>query len=160
MFEELLLATKDILKSFGINDSFWDNDASYDLVESARIIEQDKEDSFVNGYELAVYFLEGMTSVLKEQAISDNEAGFHTTPDGRLITSVIASQDGLQEEALNLIQGARGGQVVDIYQEVLQPLNLHCPTCACETEITMYDKIIEKREEYLMKLKEVLGKTD
>ena len=160
MFEELLLATKDILKSFGINDSFWDNDASYDLVESARIIEQDKEDAFVNGYELAVYFLEGMTSVLKEQAISDNEAGFHTTPDGRLITSVIASQDGLQEEALNLIQGARGGQVVDIYQEVLQPLNLHCPTCACETEITMYDKIIEKREEYLMKLKEVLGKTD
>ena len=160
MFEELLLATKDILKSFGINDSFWDNDASYDLVESARIIEQDKEDAFVNGYELAVYFLEGMTSVLKEQAISDNEAGFHTTPDGRLITSVIASQDGLQEEALNLIQGARGGQVVDIYQEVLQPLNLHCPTCACDTEITMYDKIIEKREEYLMKLKEVLGKTD
>ena len=160
MFEELLLATKDILKAFGINDSFWDNEASYDLVESARIIEQDKEDAFVNGYELAVYFLEGMTSVLKEQAISDNEAGFHTTPDGRLITSVVASQDGLQEEALNLIQGARGGQVVDIYQEVLQPLNLHCPTCACDTEITMYDKIIEKREEYLMKLKEVLGKTD
>ena len=88
----------------------------------------------------------------------DNEAGFHSTPDGRLITSVVASNDGLQEEALNLIQSAKGHSVIDIYQEVLQPLNLHCPTCACETEIKTYEEVVETREEYLEKLKDVLGK--
>lgn len=160
MFDELLNATKDVLVSFGIDVSFWSNDATYDLVESARIISEDREDAFVNSYELAIYFLEGMTSVMKEQASEKNEAGFHTTNDGRLITSVIASQDGLQEQALNLIQNAKGHQVVDIYQEVLQPLNLHCPTCACETEINLYEEVIEKREKYLDKLKEVLGKSD
>ncbi len=160
MFDELLDATKDIMISFGLDTSFWSNEATFDLIESARIIANDKEDAFVNGWELALYFLEGMTSVLKEQAIADNEAGFHTTNDGRLITSVIASQDGLQEEALNLIQNAKGHQVVDVYQEVLQPLNLHCPTCACDTEINLYDDVIDKREQYLVKLKEVLGKSD
>lgn len=160
MFDDLLDDTKDIMISFGIDSSFWSNEATFELIESARIIALDKEDAFENGWELALYFLEGMTSVLKEQFIADNEAGFHVTNDGRLITSVIASQDGLQEEALNLIQNAKGHQVVDVYQEVLQPLNLHCPTCACDTEINMYDDIIEKREQYLVKLKEVLGKSD
>ena len=160
MFDDLLDNTKDIMISFGIDSSFWSNEATFELIESARIIAFDKEDAFENGWELALYFLEGMTSVLKEQCIADNEAGFHVTNDGRLITSVIASQDGLQEEALNLIQNAKGHQVVDVYQEVLQPLNLHCPTCACDTEINMYDDIIEKREQYLVKLKEVLGKSD
>ena len=158
MFDELLDATKDIMKSLGIGTNFWNNDASYDLVESARIITEDREDAFVNAYELTIYFLEGMTSVIKEEAIADNEAGFHATNDGRLITSVVASQDGLQERALNLIQNAKGHQVVDIYQEVLQPLNLHCPTCACDTEIKTYEEVVEKREEYLEKLKDVLGK--
>lgn len=160
MFDELLDASKDIMQSIGIGNAFWDNEASYDLVESARIITEDREDAFVNGYELTIFFLEGMTSVIKEQASADNEAGFHTTNDGRFITSVIASQDGLQEKALNLIQGAKGHQVVDIYQEVLQPLNLHCPTCTCETEISLYEEVIDKREQYLEKLKEVLGKSD
>ena len=160
MFDELLDATKDIMTSFGVTDNFWNNDASYDLIESAKIISEDREDAFVNGYELAIYFLEGMTSVMKEEAIADNEAGFHSTNDGRLISSVIASQDGLQERALNLIQNAKGHQVIDIYQDVLQPLNLHCPTCSCETEINLYEDVVEKREQYLEKLKEVLGKSD
>ncbi len=160
MFDELIEDSKDLLEGFGIDVLFWEKEASLDLIESARIIFQDKEDAFANPYELAVYFLEGMTSVFKEQSIADNEAGFHTTNDGRLITSVIASQDGLQEESLNLIQNAKGHQVVDVYQEVLQPLNLHCPTCACDTEIATYDEVIEKREQYLVKLKEVLGKSD
>ena len=64
----------------------------------------------------------------------------------------------MQEEALNMIQTARGSEVVDIYQEVLQPLNLHCPTCSCESEIAVYDEVINKREVYLEKLNEVLGK--
>lgn len=160
MFDDLLDTAIDILKSYGINKKFWSNDAAVELIESANIIANDQEDAFVNGYELAIYLLEGMTSVFKETALHDNEAGYHSTSDGRLITSVLASNDGLQEEAVSLIQKARGSQVVDIYQEVLQPLNLHCPTCTCETEIRTYDEVIDQREEYLLKLKEVLGKQD
>ena len=158
MFDDLLDAAIDILKTFGINKTFWADPAAMELIESANIIASDKEDAFVNGYELATYLLEGMTSVFKETALHDNEAGFHSTPDGRLITSVVASNDGLQEEALNLIPSAKGHSVIDIYQEVLQPLNLHCPTCACETEIKTYEEVVETREEYLEKLKDVLGK--
>jgi len=51
-------------------------------------------------------------------------------------------------------------EIIDIYQDVLQPLNLHCPTCSCETEINLYEDVVEKREQYLEKLKEVLGKSD
>ena len=156
MFDDLLDAAIDILKTFGINKTFWADPAAMELIESANIIASDKEDAFVNGYELATYLLEGMTSVLKEQALEEG-AAFHATQDGRLITSVVASQDGLQEEALQLIQSARGADVLEIYHQVLQPLNLHCPTCSCETDIAGYDAVFDLREQFLLKLQSVLG---
>ena len=61
---------------------------------------------------------------------------------------------------LATLAASKGHQVIDIYQDILQPLNLHCPTCACETEINLYEEVIDKREQYLEKLKEVLGKSD
>ena len=160
MIQELIDQALDILATYGVSPEFFNEDAGFELIESVKIIFEDKEEAFCTGYEVATYLLEGMVSVMKERSLEENESGYHTTADGRLVTSVVASQDGLQEDALTLIQSAKGADVLEIYSNVLQPINLHCPTCNCESEICSYDEVIEKREEYLMKLKEVLGKQD
>ena len=159
-FENILDDAIILLKDIGIGNKFFESSEMLSLVESANIISSDNEEAFCNENELSVFLLEGMISIMKEKALEDNDSGFYATPDGRLITSVSASQDGLQEEALNLIQSARGGEVIDIYQEILQEINLHCPTCSCDTEIMNYEEVIEKRESYLNKLKDVLGKQE
>ena len=156
MIEDLIQQSFLLLQNYGVSTSWFGTDAGEELLESARIVASDQKDSFQTPYEVAVYLLEGMTSVLKEQALEEG-AAFHATQDGRLITSVIASQDGLQEEALQLIQSARGADVLEIYHQVLQPLNLHCPTCSCETDITGYDAVFDLREQFLLKLQSVLG---
>lgn len=158
--DDLLNQALDVLETYGVSSYFFETEEGEDLIESVTILSKEREEAFCTAYEVSVFLLEGMTSVMKEKSLELNESGFHTTPDGRLITGVIASQDGLQEEALNIIQSAKGPIVLDIYHQVLQPLSLHCPTCSCETEICTYDRVIEKREEYLIKLKEVLGTKD
>ena len=157
MIQELIDQALDILATYGVSPEFFNEDAGFELIESVKIIFEDKEEAFCTGYEVATYLLEGMVSVMKERSLEENESGYHTTPDGRLVTSVVASQDGLQEEALQLIQSARGADVLEIYHQVLQPLNLHCPTCSCETDITGYDAVFDLREQFLLKLQSVLG---
>lgn len=159
-FENVLDDAIDLLKGIGINNRFFETTEMLSLVESANIISADNKEAFCNGSELSIFLLEGFVSIMKEKSLEEENSGFYATPDGRLITSVSASQDGFQEEALNLIQSARGGEVIDIYQEILQGINLHCPTCSCDTEIMNYEEVIEKRESYLNKLKDVLGKQE
>ena len=156
MIDKLIEQSFEILSSYGVNSYFFTTDAGEELVESVKIVSEDKEDSFCTPFEVAAYLLEGMTSVMKETALEE-DSSFHSTRDGRLITSVCASQDGLQEESLQLVQKARGAEVLEIYHQVLQPLNLHCPTCSCETELANYVEVVELREQFLEKLQNVIG---
>ena len=161
MVDKLIDDAIEYLEDLGIVPSlFFKGSAGVMIIDSVELIMKDKQDSFKTHEEVAVYLLEGIVSTIKEKALMDNRASFHSTEDGRLITSVIASADTLQEKSLELISNARGEDVMEIYTEILQPLNLHCPTCSCETNIYDYEQVINCREEYLEKLKDVLGKSD
>ena len=159
-FEELLEESITLLKDFGVNKKFWSTSAGIQLIQSLALIKDDDNESFINQYELSGALLEGMTSVFKEEALKKSDAYYHSTADGRLVTSVVASEDGMQENALHLVSSAKGVDVMHIYQEIYSELGLHCPTCSCETRLMNHSEILEKRENYVDKLKEILDDSD
>tara|TARA_B100000287_G_scaffold400115_1_gene419030 strand:- start:275 stop:754 length:480 start_codon:yes stop_codon:yes gene_type:complete len=155
-FDQLLDDSFNIIEKFGIDTGFFTTAAGHQLVASMEVVWEEDNDSFHNAYELAGVLMEGMVSVFKEESLRTENAHFHTTADGRLVPSVISSQDGLQEWALAYVTEAKGPKVMEIYQEIFTDMGLHCPTCTCETKLLSHKQVIEQRESFLEKLKDVL----
>tara|TARA_B100001996_G_scaffold381525_1_gene371136 strand:+ start:2446 stop:2928 length:483 start_codon:yes stop_codon:yes gene_type:complete len=155
-FDSLLDESFAVMEDFGIDTEFFVTNTGVQLITSMEVVYEEDNESFKSPFELAGVLMEGMISVFKEDSLKEKGASFHTTADGRLVQSVIASQDQLQEWALAYITEAKGPKVIEIYQEVFTDMGLHCPTCSCETKLLTYEEVQTQREEFIEKLRNIL----
>ena len=156
-FDSIYVDSLDVLSRYGVDKTFFETSAGRQLVNSLALVHAEDKTTFNDANELAGALLDGMVAVYKEQKIADGLGSFLSTPDGRLISTINASQDGLQETILEYVVNAKGKEVMDIYNEIFNKIGLHCPSCSCESRIVDYEELIELRESFLDKLEEILG---
>mgnify|MGYP001501068928 CR=1 FL=1 len=117
MIEDLIQKSFLLLQNYGVSTSWFGTDAGEELLESARIVASDQKDSFQTPYEVAVYLLEGMTSVLKEQALEEGAALAPVRVTQRLGNKKPNLQDFMQVHRKNA-----GGQVTPRTIEYIKKL--------------------------------------